>query len=178
MPKSILLLIVSTTLVFSQESNTHWDCLRFAELSSVQIVVSLSQDNTIFYESNVQAKVFAELQRQIPLLKVVASAQDHIYVFLSCKRMELTPNSEPFYFGSTSVALQRPAKLFLNRSYFDDAEPVYFAEVWERGATFWGKKDYILSSMQKQLEDIVGMLAYDYTTSTNEIQKVIEVKQK
>ena len=128
MLKSILLFIISTTLVFSQESNTHWSCLRFAELSSVQIVASSSQDNTVFNESSLQAKVFAEVQRQIPLLKVVASAQDHIYVILSCKRMDLTSTSEPYYFGSLSVALQRPAQLFLSRRFFDDAEPVYFAD--------------------------------------------------
>ena len=163
------------TLLLSQQKDTQWESLRFADLHSVQIEVATSGTANIFNEESLRAKVFAELQRLIPTLKIDASAPDQVYLEVNSSEItRATSTTETFYLGSLIISLRRPAKLFLSQKYYRDTEPIYWANVWERGGAFWGGKEYLIKTASAHIEDAIGVLAYSHAAAINELQKAIQ----
>lgn len=166
--------LVNTTLLFCQQQDRHWEALRFAELHSLQIQVAISGTTHVFNQESLHAQVFVDLQRKLPSVIIDASAQDHLYVLVHCSETRTgSSTSDPFYFCSITVALRRPAKLFLSREYYEDIQPIYWAQVWERIGAVWGKEDYVLKAAKEQIEDHVNVLAYNYSEAINELQSVL-----
>jgi len=172
MRKFLFLCCVFSEMLYCQDQEVARKSLGFAEIPSIQVKVTIDGDEGIFYESSLRAKLFLLLQQKLPGLTIDASSQDRLELWVACHHVQ--PNaygSAPFYFGSFDFMLERPARLSLTKKYYAEVDPIYWAVVWTHAGFFWGGKETIQSTFQKQLDEAVNILAYDFLTSQNELLK-------